>query len=188
MFHAFIGQNHRQAINIGHHWFRSLISRLSNPTQNDLPPPYSVAVHTQPPLKKDEEVVYDVRPGLNHAAYPHYIHQHPPNVVVPQTVQSGAGECSFNMSAYFRAGNTAWMCVQRGWKQLTWSLRVRLQPRAAKGEDAARIMPSATAAQEEPCSFWLCWLWPSGLEVGYTVLGHPDSWNVSSNQRPLFGI
>lgn len=62
----------------------SLTARLSNPTQNDLPPPYSVAVHTQPPLRKDEEVVYDVRPGLTPATYPHYIPQHPPPVVIPQ--------------------------------------------------------------------------------------------------------
>lgn len=56
-------------------------------------------------------------------------------------------------------------------KHFTSSMCVcmRLQPRAAKGEDAARIIPSVTAAQEESCSCWLCWLWPSGSEVGCTV-------------------
>lgn len=93
---------------------RSLTSRLSNPTQNDLPPPYSVAVHTQPPLKKDEEVVYNVRPGLSPATYPHYIPQYPPHVVVTQTAPSSTGEGFRNVStAYLYRRNTVWMRVKQ---------------------------------------------------------------------------
>ncbi len=42
---------------------------------------------------------------------------------------------------------------------------VRVQPPAERGGDAARVMPSVTAGQEEPCWCSLCWHWPSGLEV-----------------------
>ncbi|XP_041796071.1 transmembrane protease serine 13a [Chelmon rostratus] len=56
---------------------------------NEAPPPYySVAVHTQPPLKPHEEVVYGVGPGLTPPTRPHYIPQYPPPVVVPQVTQS----------------------------------------------------------------------------------------------------
>ncbi|XP_070826706.1 transmembrane protease serine 13a [Chaetodon trifascialis] len=54
----------------------------------DPPPYYSVAVHTQPPLKPYEEVVYGVGPGLTPPTRPHYIPQYPPPVVVPQVSQS----------------------------------------------------------------------------------------------------
>ncbi|XP_019129815.1 transmembrane protease serine 13a [Larimichthys crocea] len=51
---------------------------------NEPPPPYySVAVHTQPPLKPYEEVVYGVGFGLTPPSHPHYIPQYPPPVVVP---------------------------------------------------------------------------------------------------------
>ncbi|TKS81018.1 Transmembrane protease serine 13 [Collichthys lucidus] len=51
---------------------------------NEPPPPYySVAVHTQPPLKPYEEVVYGVGFGLTPPTHPHYIPQYPPPVVVP---------------------------------------------------------------------------------------------------------
>ncbi|XP_036973990.1 transmembrane protease serine 13a [Acanthopagrus latus] len=56
---------------------------------NEPPPPYySVAVHTQPPLKPYEEVVYGVGPGLTPPTYPHYIPQYPPPVAVPQVAHS----------------------------------------------------------------------------------------------------
>ncbi|XP_035535314.1 transmembrane protease serine 13a [Morone saxatilis] len=56
---------------------------------NDPPPPYySVAMHTQPPLKPYEEVVYGVGPGLTPPSHPHYIPQYPPPVVVPQVTRS----------------------------------------------------------------------------------------------------
>ncbi|XP_028276322.1 transmembrane protease serine 13a [Parambassis ranga] len=52
------------------------------------PPYYSVAVHTQPPLKPYEEVVYGLGPGVIPPAHPHYIPQYPPPVVAPQVTQS----------------------------------------------------------------------------------------------------
>nr|XP_046245101.1 transmembrane protease serine 13a isoform X2 [Scatophagus argus] len=56
---------------------------------NEPPPPYySVAVHTQPPLKPYEEVVYGVGPGVTPPAHPHYIPQYPPPVVAPQVTRS----------------------------------------------------------------------------------------------------
>ncbi|XP_061136448.1 transmembrane protease serine 13-like isoform X1 [Syngnathus typhle] len=55
---------------------------------DDLPPPYySVAVHTQPPLKSYEEVVYGVAPGPTPANQPHYIPQYAPPVAAPQVTQ-----------------------------------------------------------------------------------------------------
>lgn len=55
---------------------------------NDPPPPYySVGLHTQPPLKSYEEVVYGVGPGLTPPNQPHYIPQYPPPVVVHQVTQ-----------------------------------------------------------------------------------------------------
>lgn len=51
---------------------------------NDLPPPYySVSMHTQPPLKSHEKVVYGVGPGLIPPSQPSYIPQYAPSVVVP---------------------------------------------------------------------------------------------------------
>ncbi|XP_061683489.1 transmembrane protease serine 13a isoform X4 [Syngnathoides biaculeatus] len=56
---------------------------------NDPPPPYySVAVHTQPPLKSYEEVVYGVGPAQIPADQPHYIPQYAPPVAAPQVTQS----------------------------------------------------------------------------------------------------
>lgn len=56
---------------------------------NELPPPYySVALHTQPPLKPYEEVVFGVGPGLTPPPHPHYIPQYAPPVVVPQVTRS----------------------------------------------------------------------------------------------------
>lgn len=67
--------------------FLSFIVPLSS--QNEPPPPYySVAVHTLPPLKTYEEVVYGVGPGLTPPNQPHYIPQYPPPVAVPQVPRS----------------------------------------------------------------------------------------------------
>ncbi|KAM4628344.1 transmembrane protease serine 13a [Polymixia lowei] len=55
---------------------------------NELPPPYySVAVHTQPPLKPYEEVVYGGGPGVSPPSQPHYIPQHPPPVAAPRVTR-----------------------------------------------------------------------------------------------------
>ncbi|XP_061576321.1 transmembrane protease serine 13a [Cololabis saira] len=55
---------------------------------NSPPPPYySIAVHTQPPLKSYEEVVYGSGPGLTLPNQPHYIPQYPPIVVAPQVTE-----------------------------------------------------------------------------------------------------
>ncbi|XP_078023221.1 transmembrane protease serine 13a isoform X1 [Epinephelus lanceolatus] len=63
---------------------------LQTQRENEPPPPYySVDVHTQPPLKSYEEVVYGVGPGLTPPVHPHYIPQYPPPVVVPQVTRSG---------------------------------------------------------------------------------------------------
>lgn len=53
---------------------------------NEPPPPY-YTVHTQPPLKPYEEVVYGVGPGLTPPNHPHYIPQYPPPVG-PQVTRS----------------------------------------------------------------------------------------------------
>lgn len=56
---------------------------------NEPPPPYfSVAVHTQPPLKSYEEVVYGVGPGLKPPTQPHYIPQYPPAGTASPVVRS----------------------------------------------------------------------------------------------------
>ncbi|XP_047450852.1 transmembrane protease serine 13a [Mugil cephalus] len=52
------------------------------------PPPYSVAVHAQPPLKSYEEVVYGVGPGLTPPSHPHYIPQYSPPVTAPPVTQT----------------------------------------------------------------------------------------------------
>ncbi|KAJ8403717.1 hypothetical protein AAFF_G00345850 [Aldrovandia affinis] len=53
----------------------------------DLPPPYSVAVQTQPPLKSYEEVVYGMGGGLYPFSQPHYMPQPPPPVPASQVFQ-----------------------------------------------------------------------------------------------------
>uniref|UniRef100_A0A8D3BLQ9 Peptidase S1 domain-containing protein n=1 Tax=Scophthalmus maximus TaxID=52904 RepID=A0A8D3BLQ9_SCOMX len=58
--------------------------------QNEAPPPYySVAVHTLPPLKPYEEVVYGVGLGLTPPSQPRYIPQYAPPVAVPIVTRSG---------------------------------------------------------------------------------------------------
>ncbi|XP_019743186.1 transmembrane protease serine 13a isoform X1 [Hippocampus comes] len=55
---------------------------------NEPPPPYySVAVHTQPPLKSYEEVVYGVSPAQTPANQPHFVPQYAPPLAAPQVTQ-----------------------------------------------------------------------------------------------------
>ncbi|XP_030633817.1 transmembrane protease serine 13a [Chanos chanos] len=55
---------------------------------SDPPPPYySVAVHTQPPLKPYEEVVYGQAYGVGPGGLPYYIPQPPPPVSPPVVTQ-----------------------------------------------------------------------------------------------------
>ncbi|XP_077421997.1 transmembrane protease serine 13a isoform X2 [Vanacampus margaritifer] len=105
---------------------------------NDPPPPYySVAVHTQPPLKSYEEVVYGVGPGQTPANQPRYIPQYAPPVAAPQVTESTSrsrkrGCCKNNGHCY--GGSCAafilvallavaiWLGVQYGTKVLTQDL------------------------------------------------------------------
>ncbi|XP_070761604.1 transmembrane protease serine 13a [Enoplosus armatus] len=81
---------------------------------NEPPPPYySVAVHTQPPLKSYEEVVYGVGPGLTPPPHPHYIPRYPSPVVAPQVSQSSISPsrkrrrcCESNSQCYGGSGGT----------------------------------------------------------------------------------
>ncbi|KAM7413081.1 hypothetical protein PAMA_020455 [Pampus argenteus] len=78
---------------------------------NEPPPPYySVAVHTLPPLKPYEEVVYGVGPGLTPPSQPHYIPQYPPPVAVPQVPRSIPPKrkrcCENNAQCYGGSGGT----------------------------------------------------------------------------------
>ncbi|KAI3353743.1 hypothetical protein L3Q82_004980 [Scortum barcoo] len=81
---------------------------------NDPPPPYySVALHTQPPLKPYEEVVYGVGPGLTPPTHPHYIPRYPSPVVVPQVTQPSKPPsskrrrcCASNAQCYGGSGGT----------------------------------------------------------------------------------
>ncbi|XP_071351872.1 transmembrane protease serine 13a [Trachinotus anak] len=75
------------------------------------PPYYSVDVHTQPPLKSYEEVVYGVGPGLTPPNQPRYIPQYPPPVVVHQVTQPGISPsgkrkrcCESNAQCYGGSG------------------------------------------------------------------------------------
>ncbi|XP_077396388.1 transmembrane protease serine 13a [Festucalex cinctus] len=107
---------------------------------NEPPPPYySVVVHTQPPLKSYEEVVYGVGPGQTPASQPHYIPQYAPPVAAPQVTQSSSpprsrkrGCCKNNGQCY--GGSCAafilvallavaiWLGVRYGTKILTQNL------------------------------------------------------------------
>ncbi|CAK6968156.1 transmembrane protease serine 13a [Scomber scombrus] len=78
---------------------------------NEPPPPYySVAVHTLPPLKPNEEVVYGVGRGLTPPNQPHYIPQYPPPVTVPQVPRSAPPKrkrcCENNAQCYGGSGGT----------------------------------------------------------------------------------
>ncbi|CAB1426204.1 unnamed protein product [Pleuronectes platessa] len=57
---------------------------------NDPPPPYyPITVHTLPPLKPYDDVVYGVGPGLTPPNHPQYIPQYSPPVAVPPVSHSG---------------------------------------------------------------------------------------------------
>ncbi|KAF7218912.1 transmembrane protease serine 13a [Nothobranchius furzeri] len=57
--------------------------------QDALPPPYSVAVHTQPPNNYYNGVVYGADPHMKIPNHPQYIAQHSPPVVPPQVTNVG---------------------------------------------------------------------------------------------------
>lgn len=142
-------------------------------SQNEPPPPYySVAVHTQPPLKPYEEVVYGVGPGLTPPTYPHYIPQYSPPVAVPQVAHSSIRECYPQLSHF--PGNTVDAgvpAIQIGTETLQGLLMCDccvlfcVQPPDVRGGDAVRTIPSVMQGQGE--SYWcsVFWHWPSGLEV-----------------------
>lgn len=124
------------------------------PPQDQLPPPYySVAVHTQPPLKSYEEVVYGAGSGLDlyPASQPRYIPQYPPPPVAPpQLVLLSTRECRQHVGSSNKASFEMCVCVQLP---------------AVKRAAAAARTPGVTREQEG--SYWCsaCWHWPSGLEV-----------------------
>ncbi|XP_044210899.1 transmembrane protease serine 13a [Thunnus albacares] len=98
---------------------------------NEPPPPYySVAVHTLPPLKSYEEVVYG--PGLTPPTQPHYIPQYPPPVVVPQVPRSIPPKrkrcCENNAQCY---GGSGGILLVLGLLALAIWLGVRYGTRAA---------------------------------------------------------
>lgn len=71
----------------------SVFSPGPPPPQNDLPPPYySVAVHTQPPLKPYEEVVYGGDGSVKPPGQLQYIPQYPPPVAAPTVTQPSTRE------------------------------------------------------------------------------------------------
>lgn len=83
-------------------------------SQKDLTPPYySVAVHTQPPLKPYEEVVYGTGPGLMPPTHPHYIPQYPPPVVGPHVTRSSIRECQDVVQVQV-CQQSKWWCLSRG--------------------------------------------------------------------------
>uniref|UniRef100_UPI0037E86531 transmembrane protease serine 13a n=1 Tax=Semicossyphus pulcher TaxID=241346 RepID=UPI0037E86531 len=81
---------------------------------NDPPPPYyPTAMHTLPPLKPYEEVVYGVGPGLMPPNHPRYIPRYPTHVVVPQVTVAGKPPsrkrrrcCDNNAQCYGGSGGT----------------------------------------------------------------------------------
>ncbi|XP_028320883.1 transmembrane protease serine 13-like [Gouania willdenowi] len=61
---------------------------MAKPDPNSPPPPYyTLDLHTQPPLKSYEEVVYGYKPDQKPQSHPNYIPQYPPTVVGPQVTQ-----------------------------------------------------------------------------------------------------
>ncbi|XP_042343078.1 transmembrane protease serine 13a [Plectropomus leopardus] len=108
---------------------------------NEAPPPYySVGLHTQPPLKTYEEVVYGVGPGLTPYTHPHYIPQYTPPVVAPQVTRSSAPPssrskrrcCGSNAQCYGGSGGTLlvlgllalaiWLGVRYGTRLVTTAI------------------------------------------------------------------
>ncbi|KAG7478642.1 transmembrane protease serine 13-like [Solea senegalensis] len=81
-----------------------------NRDSKDAPPPYnSVIVHTLPPLKPYEEVVYGVGPGLTPPSQPYYIPRYPSPVVVAPVTQPASSNkrkrcCQNNARCYGGSG------------------------------------------------------------------------------------
>ncbi|XP_041665941.1 transmembrane protease serine 13a [Cheilinus undulatus] len=81
---------------------------------NDSPPPYyPTSIHTLPPLKSYEEVVYGVGPGSTPLNHPRYVPRYPAHVVTPQvTVGSTPPSrkrrrcCNNNAQCYGGSGGT----------------------------------------------------------------------------------
>ncbi|XP_043976582.1 transmembrane protease serine 13a isoform X2 [Gambusia affinis] len=80
----------------------------------DAPPPpyYPVGLHTQPPLRPYEEVVYGSNPGLTFPNQPHYIPQYPPPVVPPPVTEPSSlpkkkKNCGGNQAQLLKAGAAA---------------------------------------------------------------------------------
>lgn len=159
-------------------------------SQNEPPPPYySVAVHTQPPLKPYEEVVYGVGFGLTPPSHPHYIPQYPPPVVVPTVTRPSIRECSLLLALMFSWEYNGCRCTNKtnGERVALTTVNVCIlyavcvQPPALRRRDAARIMPSVSEGQGEPYCCSVCWAWPSGLEV-YCAYSH-RSLNIVINNN-----
>ncbi|XP_068441410.1 transmembrane protease serine 13a [Clinocottus analis] len=108
---------------------------MANQYTNE-PAPYSVAVHTLPPLKSYEEVVYGGGLGQTPSAYPQYAPQYLPPVVVNQVPQSSIPAsrkkrrcCDGNAKWYGGSGGTLlvlgllalsiWLGVQFGTRLVT---------------------------------------------------------------------
>lgn len=64
--------------------FQAVQTAMEKNNADSPPPPYySVDLHTQPPLRSYEEVVYGSNPGLTFPDHPRYIPQYPPHAVAP---------------------------------------------------------------------------------------------------------
>ncbi|KAG5269659.1 hypothetical protein AALO_G00204500 [Alosa alosa] len=89
---------------------------------NDLPPPYySVSLHTQPPLRPYEEVVYGNGFGVPTYQHPHYVPQHPPVIATavaqPSLPPSKGREkrcCGRNAQCFGGSGGTVLLLVLLG--------------------------------------------------------------------------
>ncbi|KAM4589440.1 transmembrane protease serine 13a [Fundulus diaphanus] len=108
---------------------------MANRDAGSPPPPYySVGLHTQPPLRSYEEVVYGSNPGLAIPNQPRYIPQYPPPVVTPPVTTPSSlpkkekNSCG-NKAQYYKAAAAAvlvlavlgvaiWLGVYYGTKSL----------------------------------------------------------------------
>ncbi|XP_014913836.1 transmembrane protease serine 13a, partial [Poecilia latipinna] len=84
------------------------------PLPKDSPPPpyYPVGLHTQPPLRPYEEVVYGSNPGLILPNQPRYIPQYPPPVVLPPVTEPSPlpkkkKSCCGNKAQFLKAAAAA---------------------------------------------------------------------------------
>ncbi|KAM9358674.1 transmembrane protease serine 13a [Symphorus nematophorus] len=128
---------------------------------NEPPPPYySVDLHTQPPLKPYEEVVYGVGPGLTPLTHPRYIPQYPPPVVVPQVTRSSIPPsrkrrrcCDNNAQCY---GGSGGALLVLGLLALAIWLGVRYGTRLATvaillGDDDDHIYENPSLPKDDTC-------------------------------------